>query len=195
MRLKAPRQSTADPGLPRWWPSTGFLVALALVWFLPQIGWRLLTWWPPPSVERRAQRREVMERIQAAGGWEVLRRDCVALAELQRTTNFVWPRYDTNALRAIAKLRPVIFEFEHKGSDSPAEHPDPTPAGPPDVQLVRFHLFLGAHPVGGHATPYFGLEVVTDSQSAGYLPTLHRVVSGSRAKSYRKVADGIYEIF
>src|SRR4051812_19297269 len=36
--------------------------------------------WPPAFVERRGQRQKVLERVQSAGGWASLQKDCDRLA-------------------------------------------------------------------------------------------------------------------
>jgi len=137
--------------------------------------------WPPRSVERHRQRAEVLKRIQTAGGWAALRRDCDALAERHRDSGFVW-HGDTNALPpTLAALRPwsVIFY-------SPDE---------PKVSVVRIKVF-GSHSTGGRSTAYFGLEVVCATNAESYRPEpSHGGASGNRYDSYNRVTDTIYEIF
>src|SRR5689334_17872786 len=85
------------------WIPLGLLV---LFFMLPS----LLTWWPPASVERRAQRQRLTERVQLAGGWDAIRRDCVALAE-QNTNGFYSHWHDTNLPPAIVALRPLTAQY------------------------------------------------------------------------------------
>ena len=43
--------------------------------------------WPPRSVERREQRAKIIERIQSAGGWPALQKDCDTLASSIKTAH------------------------------------------------------------------------------------------------------------
>src|SRR4029079_3426308 len=66
----------------------------------------LVTEWPPTFIERAQQRREVMKRAEGAGGWEAVRRDCLALA---KAGDFRWNRFGSNSVLlppAVAALRP-----------------------------------------------------------------------------------------
>src|SRR6185503_7194947 len=72
--------------------------------------------WPPAWMDRRNQRKRVLERIQSAGGWAALQRDCDNLMEQYRESVFVWSWGSTNPLPpAIAALKPQELRF-----DSPA---------------------------------------------------------------------------
>ena len=145
-----------------------------LVFILPSC----LMWWPPASVERREQRQKVAERVQAAGGWDAIRRDCVWLAE-QYTNGFYSHWGETNALPpAILALKPRTVEY------SPADG------------RVSMRIF-GIHSTGGHSTPYFGLEVVTSGKTEGYKPGVGYGggVIGNFHSTYRQVVEGIYEIY
>jgi len=133
--------------------------------------------WPPRSVERRQQRAKVMERVQTAGGWDAIRRDCVTLAE-QNTNGFFSHFRDTNGLpAAIVALKPMMVEYV------------------PPNGCVRIRIF-GMHSTGGHSTPYFGLEVACGTNAESYHPQpAHGGVSGNHYDSYEQVADRIYEIY
>jgi hypothetical protein len=145
--------------------------------------------WPPRSVERREQRAKVMERVQAAGGWTTLQKDCDALVEQYRDSAYIWHRGSTNALPpSIAALKPWEVRFYSptvlRGSDYASE-----------VPVVRIKIF-GIHSTGGHSTPYFGLEVVCVTNTASYRPQPARGgVSGNHYDSYNRVTDTIYEIY
>jgi hypothetical protein len=43
---------------------------------------------PPRWYERRTQRQKVVERVQSAGGWAALQKDCDALVEQYRDSSF-----------------------------------------------------------------------------------------------------------
>ena len=158
-------------------PSTGFIVVLLVIVVVPVFFSWLTTWWPPLSVERREQREKLMERVQAAGGWDAIRRDCIALAA-QNTNGFYSHFRDTNGLpAAIVALKPMMVEYV------------------PPEGCVRIRIF-GMHSTGGHSTPYFGLEVACGTNAESYRPQpAHGGVSGNHYDSYEQVADRIYEIY
>lgn len=137
------------------------------------------TMWPPRSIERRQQRATLMERVQAAGGWDAIRRDCVALAE-QNTEGFYSHFRATNGLpAAIIALKPMLVEY-----------------APPNG-CVRIRIF-GMHSTGGHSTPYLGLEVDTSTNSVSYNHGAgydNGGVVGNHHSVAEKVAEGIYEIY
>ncbi len=145
--------------------------------------------WPPPSVERRGQRQKVLERVQSAGGWAGVQKDCDTLVEQHRDSVFFWHRGDTNALPpTLAALQPWSVQFY-----SPAALRDFKDE--PQVAVVRIKIF-GMHSTGGHSTPYFGLEVVSGAGAETYRPRPSRGgVSGNGYRSYSPVTDRIYEIY
>ncbi len=137
-----------------------------------------LTWWPPAPVERRAQRQKLSERVRLAGGWDAIRRDCIALAE-RNTNGFNSHWHDTNLPPAIVALRPLIVQYS------------------PVYGCVRLRMF-GIHSTGGHSTPYFGLEVDTSTNSSAYEHGSgydNGGVIGNHHSEAVQIADGIYEIY
>ena len=151
------------------------LVGLLVLFFVIQ---SLLTWWPPASVERRTQRQRLTERLEAAGGWDTVRRACIALAE-QNTNGFYSHWLDTNLPPAIVALRPLIVQYS------------------PAWGCGRMRIF-GIHSTGGHSTPYFGLEVDTSTNSIGYKHGSgydNGGVIGNYHSEAVQVADGVYEIY
>jgi hypothetical protein len=164
-----------------------FLALLALYCF-----WTLLISgaFPPAWYERRAQRQKLIERIQAAGGWEALRRDCIALAKTNENEIFRWARWVTNAPTlppAIMALQPQ--EVYYVSSKFHTGVPDE-----PQIPIVRIKVF-GMHSSGGHSTPYFGLDVVTTPSKVDYSPNARRAVPGNGHMDHRKLVEGVYEIF
>ncbi len=136
------------------------------------------TMWPPVSVERREQRAKVLERVQSAGGWEAVRRDCISFAE-QQTNGFYSHWCDTNLPPAILALRPMMVQYE------------------PQYGCVSIRIF-GIYSTGGHSTPYFGLEVDTSTNSTDYKHGTgydNGGVIGNHHSVAEKVAEGIYEIY
>jgi hypothetical protein len=144
---------------------------------------------PPRWYERSAQRKKVAGRVQIGGGWEALRRECIDFA--QTNESVYWRRWQTNATPklppTIAALQPQQVEYTSPkllGRDS----------GEPQVPIIRIKVF-GAHATGGHSTPYFGLEVVATPSNEDYTPKAHPAASGNAHVNYRKVCEGVYEIF
>ena len=64
----------------------------------------------------------------------------------------------------------------------------------PKIPLVRIKVF-GMHSSGGRSTPYFGLEIVATASSEDYTPKARLAASGNGHVNYRKVSDGVYEIY
>jgi hypothetical protein len=158
--------------------STGFIVALlAIFTFSIPVSW-FATWWPPTSVERRGQRAKLMERVEAAGGWDAIRRDCIAFAA--QNTNGVYSHWgDTNLPPAILALKPMMVEYY------------------PQYGCVSMRIF-GMHSTGGHSRPFFGLEVDTSTNSQGYKHGTgydNGGVIGNHHSVAEQVTEGIYEIY
>jgi hypothetical protein len=144
---------------------------------------------PPAFVERRGQRQKVLERIQSAGGWTAIQKDCDTLVEQYRESAFIWDWAATNALpSALAALKPQEVRFYSLRilRDFKDE---------PQVAVVRIKIF-GLASTGGHATPYFGLEVVSGAGAEPYRPRPSRGgAPGNAYRSYSPVTDRIYEIY
>ena len=164
----------------------GVLIAVFALYYI----YSLLIPWPPDWVERRTQRRDVIGRVQAAGGWTAIQRDCDVLVERYHDSQFFWSRgEDTNALPpSLAALMPWQIRF-----DSPILLRQVKDA--PQVAVVRIKLF-GMHSTGGHSMPYFGLEIVSGSGAKSYRPSATvDVVPGNEHHSYSRVTDTIYEVY
>jgi hypothetical protein len=161
------------------------LALLALYFFWPRLisGAFLPAWY-----ERRAQRQKVKERIQAAGGWEALRRDCIAFAGTNE--NIRWLRWVTNA----PTLPPVIMALQPQQVYYVSPKFRAKDSREPKIPIVQIMLF-GTPSSGGHLTPYFGLEVVATPSKEDYTPEPHPAVPGFGHNDYRKVSEGVYEIF
>jgi len=128
------------------------------------------------QLERRTQQQKVVERVQLAGGWDAIRRDCFSLAE-QHTNGFYSHWHETNGLpAAIIALKPLTVEYE------------------PDRGCVLIRVF-GIHSTGGHSTPYFGLEIDMSTNSVGYKHGTGYGVIGNYHSTNNQVANGIYEIY
>ncbi len=131
----------------------GILVALLLLYLLFPILIRLLSAWPPAFIERRAQRHQVFERVQAAGGWQSLQQDCATLIAQNRGTYFFWLSGNTNPLpSSIAALKPREVRFG---------------GGQPEVIHIKV---FGRRSTDGHQPPYFGLQLVSGAGADSYSP-------------------------
>jgi hypothetical protein len=153
-------------------------VVLVVIYLFPS-----MVYWPPPWIERRAQRQRLNERIQSAGGWAALQRDCDTLVQQNRTTGFAWHQGD-ELPPALAALNPREVYF----------YPSPNRKDSSAMCVVHIRV-LGVHSTGGHSTPYFGLEVVSGGNADQYRPEPGRGAPGNYHDSYRKVTDRIYEIY
>jgi len=158
------------------------LACFAFVGVLTFLNILTLNMWPPPFLDRRAQRAEIATRIQQAGGWSALQKDCNALTEQFRDSSFQWLRHDdTNILpHSLALLRPMEVRFY-----APTIMGDFPEA--PKVPVVQIQIF-GLHRTGGRDIPYFGLVVICATNAGSYHPTPVRY-------GYQKVTDTIFEVY
>jgi hypothetical protein len=154
-----------------WW-----LILLGLLVFIYGHYWPIVD-----LMERSTQRRQVLERVQAAGGWDALRRDCALLASTNAGGfSWSWLRRDTNSLPpAIGAMHPRRVEFY------------PNQINP----HVRIFIF-GTHNTDGHDQPSLGLDVLCESGVTNYTSADNlRSDIPRRYWEYRKIADGIYEFY
>jgi hypothetical protein len=108
-----------------------------------------LTFWPPHWLERNQQRKIVMERVQQAGGWDAIKKDCNDLVLSNSATGYEWfsRGNDTNnpALpKSLAILKPRMVDLwpEKDG-----------------MQSIRIQIF-GMHSTGGRGQDFYILKVV-----------------------------------
>ncbi|HXR08809.1 MAG TPA: hypothetical protein VN765_15835, partial [Candidatus Acidoferrum sp.] len=75
----------------------------------PRRLYRNYQWRQFDKADRVNQHKTVLARVQTAGGWTALQRDCDALVKTNRDDAFIWDKMDdTNALPpAIAALQPM----------------------------------------------------------------------------------------
>lgn len=160
--------------------------------------------------ERRGQRKVVNERVQSAGGWDAVRRGCELLAT-NKLEPFYWrppsPRaevtdYSSGVARhyitnidygplppAVAALKPREIRYYPPEilRQSKAES---------DAPVMHIRLF-GGHSTGWRSQPYFGLEVVCGLGGENYRPKKGNSggVDGNSHSTFRKVAEGVFEIY
>lgn len=151
--------------------------------------------WPPRWLERRTQRQQVLERVQSAGGWAALKRDCDALANAYRDDpyGFKWFSHDTNLLPpAIAALKPRCVEFYPR---KVVQQFGPEGSKWFGTNLVVRISIFGLHRTGGHDQPWLGLDVLCEAGTFTYRPDRLRSTTPLRYWNYRKVVDDIYEFY
>ena len=165
----------------------GFI--LFFCWFL------LLGNWPPQWWERRSERQEALQRVQAAGGWAVLRSDCMLLAETNhferysRYSPLIWGGHDEILPSAIVKLKPLRVFLYPPNSYNPLNsdnYPFLPKKDDPEIWVV--HIMVFGWPDVNHRKPYYGFDVICGTEPVSYQPT-------DSTRSAKKVAGGIYEIY
>jgi hypothetical protein len=182
------QNKTRSLGFLLWIPIGLFAVLL----FLSYLSNIIIYGWPPNWMERRTQRQQILERVQSAGGWTALKRDCDTLASAYKD-GFTWSNGDTNSLpSAIAVLKPkeVVFysrkNLQQFGSESSKWFGSNI--------VVRISIF-GAHSTGGHDQPWLGLDVLCEPVGSGYRPERLRSTTPFKYWRYRNIADDIYEFY
>ena len=153
-----------------------------LIIFLISFCFEYLTFWPPHWLERNQQRKIVMERVQQAGGWEVIKKDCNDLVISNTATGFQWFSHwnDTNnpsLPKSLATLKPREVDLwpEKDG-----------------MQSIRIQIF-GAHSTGGRGQDFYILKIVCplppSIKSPFSIDPNAKVQYGDR-----KIVDGVYEV-
>jgi len=158
--------------------------------------YRHYLWHQDDVADRVKQHNTLVARIQAAGGWTALQRDCDALVKTNQNDAFMWDNWTDRANPlppAIAALQPMEVMYWSpsvlRGRYINTE-----------FSIVRINIISGHPNTGGRATPFFGLEVVCGTNADGYTP--HQIIGvyGDQAyngsyHNYEKMTNGIYEIY
>ncbi len=146
--------------------------------------------WPPPWLERRAQREFVFTNIVAAGGWSTFKSECDSLISQSRKSGQTqwwtppWVEFPNSLIgekfpasyKAISRLKPVeidVVVLDNK----------------PGYVTVRV---FGFGRTGGHDTPSYYLiyQQVTNSDQC-VAADLFSVIK----LKPRKITDSIFEIY
>ena len=146
-------------------------------------------------MRRDAFRQQVLQRVQSAGGWVALKRDCDALIDKYKDDEygFRWLLGDTNSLPpTIAALKPKEVEFYSPNARRQFGSRSVRYFG--SNAVVRISIF-GAHETGGHDQPWLGLDVVCERGLPSYHPDRLRSTTPLRYWRYRKIAEDIYEYY
>jgi hypothetical protein len=127
-------------------------------------------------VERIIQRHKLKERVQLAGGWDVIQRECTQFAQVN-SNGIYFPWRDTNLPPAILALKPIRVESD------------------PDHRRVRIRVF-GVNSTGGHSTPYLGLDVFPENSGEAEAAMVSAVrAAGNSHSTVKRVAEGIYQTY
>ena len=171
------------------WIPLGLLLGLLIVFFFAfaTVGGRH---WPPPWLERRAQREFVFTNIEAEGGWTAFKSECDSLISQSRKSGQSqwfsppWVKFPNSLIgdkfpasyKTISRLKPV--EIDVSASD----------IKPAYVQIRVF----GMHRTGGHDTPMYFLfyQQVTNSNEC-IAADLFSVIK----LKPKKITDSIFEIY
>jgi hypothetical protein len=155
--------------------------------------------WPSVEVERNTERQQILERIESAGGWAALKRDCEALASEHQDYDYSWedePNKVSGLPPAIAALNPMRVDYY-----CPKEIAELKKSGNGFRDgiigtnvVVRIYIY-GAHSTGGHDLPALGLDVLCEPGVVSYSPVLLRSETPLVYWTYRKVAEDIYEFY
>jgi hypothetical protein len=170
---KARQRVKRSPILHALWSISGIFAVLFLMDpFFANI-------WPPHWLELKRQREIVRERVQAAGGWEKLRQDCITFANTNQNEAFFWIRWNTNHVNLPATMSALDAQVIRYSPPSMLSKDNP------DYPVVHIKIF-GMHSTGGHSIPFYGLEVIpgqetSPSQNSGF--------------HYQKIIEGVYEVY
>jgi hypothetical protein len=134
----------------------------------------------PTPLKFRQERRIAFERVEAAGGWDVIKKDCLLLTN-QPGGYFVWFRRSTNYSDlppALAALKPIEVRFF---IDEKLH-----------VPIVRIHV-LGISDTD-RTEPYFGFWIVCAPTSDDYKPNFDFGSRSFQGKSLL-ITNSVFEIY
>jgi hypothetical protein len=136
--------------------------------------------WPPRWLERRDQRKEVLKRVESAGGWgEVLRQSSMFLStNTDPRPGFIVPWAQTNfALPpAMKALKPRYIALDSFGG----------------VSAVKMHVF-GVHSSGHRDRAFYSLVIMPDAPKTNVVELLGRRY-GERQKTHQ-ITNGVFEVY
>ena len=107
--------------------------------------------------EKPHQRHVVFERVQSAGGWDILRKESEDLLDKYHGKDFLWMKWETNRPPlpdSIAALKPQIIEIDERTNLPP---------------ILRVEIF-GMWHTGSEPTPYYGIWIMRNPVPAGFDP-------------------------
>jgi hypothetical protein len=188
---KAAQRIKNHPIVHGFWALPGIFSALILLLFFDPM---LINIWPPHWLELKRQRETVQQRVQAAGGWEKLRQDCITFANTNQNENVFWIRWNTNHIAlpsTLTGLNPFMINYCPTNLASKSNQ---TSGNEPEVSVLHIQIF-GMHRTGGHDTPYYGLDILREPEPKDFQPQSTDPNQRYSHFHYRKIADGIYEVY
>lgn len=154
---------------------------------------------PPFPVQREQQRKTVRERVQAAGGWEVLRRECESLFT-NGSRGFRWepPHHAVvvpDPMHAPSESYETNIDYGPLPPALASLRPQEVRAYALDEQpfIARIKLF-GMHMTGTRGVPYYGLWIICGPAAEGYTPELD--FSGVTVTGeIKKLTNSVFEVY
>jgi hypothetical protein len=123
------------------------------------------------------RKKVVAKRVQAAGGWIVIQKECESLLtndSLQHEKGKYWsPSYGALSNRlAILEPREILFDLD-------TNHPP----------VVKIKLYGSGKT---DWTPYYGIWVVCDEKATNYIPTIF--TEAPHPYSIQRLSDSVFEV-
>jgi hypothetical protein len=169
-------------------PKNFFLKCIYVVVLLGVLGFAVMEFsgrQAPWSVwlKHHAQRKFVFTNVEAAGGWNAFKSECVSLISIAKASgqytwflrgSHPWPAELPTSCKIISGLRPHSVEVE-------------TPLGGPAYVIIEI---FGDHSKGKPPTPYYGLVYQTLTNSDECV-----AASSFQSSTPRKITDQVFEIY
>jgi hypothetical protein len=142
----------------------------------------------------KIERQQMLERVQAVGGWDALRKDCISLATRCGNESGNWSDRDTNGLpAAIIALKPRRVEFYPANFDKGKSE---IWFNDSDVPIVRITIFSEFYTgPGGSDKPPMGFDILCETSTGQYNPQRLQAATPLKYWSYKKITDEIYEFY
>ena len=143
------------------------------------------------------EQKQLLDRVQSLGGWDVLQKDCVSLAEKHNGESDIWYVLQThhpltNGLPAsILALQPVRVEYYPGKVDSTENWFNDT-----NYRIVRITVFNKFYTgPGGSDYPPRGIDILCETQTNEYSP--HRLLATMPLKywHYMQLTTNVYEFY
>ena len=142
----------------------------------------------------KIEQQQMLERVQAVGGWDALQKDCISFAKQCGNESSNWFDRYTNGLPAtIVALKPRRVEFYPANFEKEKNEVWFNDSDSPVVRITIFsEFYTGA---GGSDKPPMGLDILCGTSTNKYNP--HRLQATTPLKywSYKKIADEVYEFY
>jgi|SRR5208283_4552125 len=142
----------------------------------------------------KIERQQMLERVQAVGGWDVLRKDCILLAKQCGNEPGNWYDDNTNGLPAsIIALKPRRVEFYPPNFDKTTGDNWFNDSDFPVVRITIFNEFYTGP--GGSDKPPLGLDILCGNSSGAYNPHRRQSTTPSKFWNYQKMTNDVYGFY